>query len=264
MDEGAYVDFLCRAFEPVVRHLAPGGTICINLSNGIFEPGLPTRSLYRERLLIALRDRFQLHLADTLIWFNPCRPPGPVQWASKTRQQLNDSYETIHVLTNDPLRFNADNRRVLQEHSKRHMALMAAGGESRHASYADGAYVLKPGSFGQITEGRIPRNVIMRGHRCADTQRYRNDAKALGLPIHGAMQPLEIPEFLIKFLSKEGDVVLDPFGGTCTTAMAAERQNRRWLVIEKCLDYIRPSAERFRNFAGFRMPRSIASWPTAA
>lgn len=25
-------------------------------------------------------------------------------------------------------------------------------------------------------------------------------------------------------------------------AYMAERQNRRWLVIEKCLDYIRPSA----------------------
>lgn len=260
-DEDQYIEFLVRAIEPIVRHLAPGGSIALNLTNDAFERGLPSRSLYRERLLLRLRSEFGLHLMDNLIWFNRSRPPSPVQWASKTRQQLNASYEVISWLCNDPSRVRANNRRVLEQHTARHMALMASGGEQRHASYADGNYVLRPGSFGTVTEGRIPRNVLERGHRCADTQRYRADAKALGLPIHGAMQPLSIPDFLIRLLTTEGDIVLDPFGGTVKTGMAAERLGRRWLVVERCLDYLRASAERFRTCAGFDMSPEMEYWP---
>ena len=263
-DETAYIDFLCRALEPVVAHLAPGGSICLNLPNDIFVPGLPSRSLYLERLMLALRDRFHLQLMDRLVWSNPSRPPGPMQWASKTRQQLNAGYEFIYWLTNDPSRVPADNRRVLEAHTQRHLALMAAGGEQREEVYGDGAYRLRPGSYANVTPGKIPKNVLTRGHRCADTLRYRADAKALGLPPHGAIQPISIPDFLIRFLSQEGDLVIDPFGGTVKTGMAAERLGRRWLVVEKMLDYLRASAERFRGCEGFHMPAGIEAWPRAA
>jgi DNA modification methylase len=251
-DEAEYVDFLTRALEPVIAHLAPGGSLCLNLTNDVFMPGSPARSLYRERLLIALSDRCGLKRMDTIIWFNRSKPPSPVQWASKKRVQLNAGYETIDWLCNDPSRITADNRRVLEAHTRRHLALMARGGEQREACYADGAYRLHPGSFGRPTEGRIPRNVLVRGHRCADTLQYRRDAQALGLPVHGAMQPLAIADFLIRYLSREGDLILDPFGGTVKTGMAAERNGRRWIVIEALLDFLRGAAERFRGMEGFR------------
>lgn len=260
--EDEYIDFITRALEPVVAHLAPGGSLCINLSNDCFEPGLPSRSFYRERLLLALRDRFGLRKLDTIIWFNPSKAPGPVQWASKQRVQLNVGYETIDWLSTDPTRISADNRRVLEAHTRRHMQLMARGGEARDASYSDGAYTLKPGRFGNQTAGRIPRNVLVRGHRCADAIEYRRDARALGLPVHGARQPLSIAEFLIRFLSNVGDLVVDPFGGTVTSGMAAERLGRRWLVIECMLDYLRAASERFRGFDGFHRP--IDDLPSAA
>lgn len=251
-DEEAYIDFICRALEPIVAHLAPGGSICLNLSNDCFVPGSPARSLYRERLLIRLCDRMGLHRMDSIIWANTSKPPGPVAWASKQRVQLNVGYEYIDWLTNDPSRITSDNRRVLEAHTRRHLALIAQGGEQRDASYSDGAYRIHPGRFGNATEGRIPRNVLVRGHRCADAIQYREDARALGLPVHGARQPLSIPDFLIRFLTRAGDLVIDPFGGTATTAMAAERLGRRWLVIEAMLDYLRGAAERFRTFPGFR------------
>lgn len=250
-DEEAYIDFICRALEPIVAHLAPGGSICLNLSNDCFVPGSPARSLYRERLLIRLCDRMGLHKLDSLIWCNPSKPPGPVAWASKKRVQLNVGFEFIDWLTNDPSRITSDNRRVLEAHTRRHLALIAGGGECRDATYSDGAYRIHPGRFGNPTEGRIPRNVLVRGHRCADAIQYREDARALGLPVHGARQPLSIPDFLIRFLTRAGDLVVDPFGGTCTTGMAAERLGRRWLVIESMLDYLRGAAERFRGFPGF-------------
>lgn len=252
-DEDQYIDFICRAMEPLVKHLTPGGSLCLNLANDVFERGLPSRSLYRERLLLALCDRFSLHRMDTIIWSNPSKAPGPVRWASMQRVQLNVGYETIEWLTNDPTRIRSDNRRVLEAHSDRHQALIRAGGEQRTQSYSDGAYRIHPGRFSNPTSGRIPKNVLVRGHNCADARRYRQDACALDLPVHGARQPLSIPDFLVRFLADTGDLIVDPFGGTATTGMAAERHGRRWLVVEAMLDYLRAGAMRFQNFPGFHL-----------
>jgi site-specific DNA-methyltransferase (cytosine-N4-specific) len=128
---------------------------------------------------------------------------------------------------------------------------MAVGGEGRLATYGDGANRIRPDSFGRVTTGRIPRNVIERGHACGDTMAYRRHAHALGLPIHGAMQPTSIPDFFIRFLTEPGDLVVDPFGGTVKTGLAAERLGRRWLVTEWMLEYLRGAAEMFRGFSGF-------------
>lgn len=203
--------------------------------------------------MLTLCDRFALHRMDTLIWSNPSKAPGPVRWASMARVQLNVGYETIDWLTNDPTRVRSDNRRVLEPHSDRHQALIRAGGEQRSQSYSDGAYRIHPGRFSTPTPGRIPKNVLVRGHSCTDARRYRKDARDLGLPVHGARQPLSIPEFLVRFLSDVGDLIVDPFGGTVTTGMAAQRQGRRWLVVEAMLDYLRAGAVRFQDCKGFRL-----------
>lgn len=259
-----YVDFITAALEPIVRKLVPGGSICINIGQDCFEEGSPARSMINERVLIALHDRLGLHLMDRLIWHNPSKAPGPIQWASKTRQQLNTAWEPIYWLSPSPKLVRADNRRVLEPHSAKHVRLMESGGEKRDASYADGAYVLRPGKFGKVTEGRIPRNVLTRGHRCADTLQYRRDAQRLRLPVHGAKFPISIPEFLIRFLSEPGDLVVDCFGGSGTTAIAAEQLGRRWLITDNVLEYLRGGAERFRSFDGFYMPDRVEQWPMAA
>lgn len=49
---------------------------------------------------------------------------------------------------------------------------------------------------------------------------------------HPARFPVTLPDFFIRLLTRTGDLVVDPFAGTCTTAVAAERLDRRWLVAE--------------------------------
>jgi DNA modification methylase len=49
---------------------------------------------------------------------------------------------------------------------------------------------------------------------------------------HPARFPLQLPSFFIKLMTLPGQLVFDPFGGTCTTAVAAENLGRRWLVTE--------------------------------
>ncbi len=49
---------------------------------------------------------------------------------------------------------------------------------------------------------------------------------------HPARFPVELPQFFINLLTQPGQLVLDPFAGTCTTAVAVEGLGRRWLVTE--------------------------------
>ena len=143
VSEAQYVDWIVRHLEPIVRNLVPGGSIALNISNDIFLAG-GARSLYRERLLLALHDRLGLYKVDELIWHNPSKPPGPVRWASIERTQLNVAWEPIYWLTNDPRALRTDNRRVLQAHSERHLKLISQGGEQRHGEFSDGAYRVHP------------------------------------------------------------------------------------------------------------------------
>jgi hypothetical protein len=51
----------------------------------------------------------------------------------------------------------------------------------------------------------------------------RAKARVQGLPVHGALMPLPLALFLVKFLTRQGDLVVDGFGGWGTSAMAAEQ-----------------------------------------
>lgn len=55
---------------------------------------------------------------------------------------------------------------------------------------------------------------------------------------HPAVFPLEIPHRLTKLFTFWGDTVLDPFGGTGTTAIAALRLGRNAIVVDQNRDYI--------------------------
>jgi len=248
----AYVAWICKTLEPLVKNLAPGGSICLNVSNDIFLPGMPARSTYVERLVIALEDELGLYKMDTLIWENKSKPPGPIRYASIDRTQLNVVYEPILWFTNNPLLVKSDNRRVLEAHSQRHLDLIAGGGEQREGSFSDGAYTVKPGRYANPTEGRIPRNILSFGHRCAEQTAYKKAARAMGLPAHGAPMPLKLAKFLINLLTVPGEVVAEPFGGSMTTASAAEQLGRRWIASECVVEYVMGGSTRFVHRPGYQ------------
>jgi DNA modification methylase len=250
--EPEYVDWICKTMEPVVKNLVPGGSICLNVSNDIFMPGLPSRSLYRERLIIALHDRLGLHKMDEIIWHNPSKAPAPVKWASMERVQLNVAWEPVYWLTNDPSRVRSDNRRVLLEHTERHLKLIQSGGEQRTASFADGAYNIHPGRFSNQTAGRIPRNVLTIGHQDKAQREYKDQAKAMGINAHGAPFPSRLAAFFIEFLTEPYELVADPFAGSFTLPAEAERLGRRWIGTEQIMEYVAGAASRFTGAAGFQ------------
>jgi DNA modification methylase len=69
-------------------------------------------------------------------------------------------------------------------------------------------------------------------------------AKKVG---HPAPFPIELPARCIKLYTFEGDVILDPFMGSGTTAIAAKMLNRHYMGYEVDLEYIRLARERIKN-----------------
>jgi len=74
---------------------------------------------------------------------------------------------------------------------------------------------------------------------------YTLRCRAAGLKPHPARFPAALPEFFIRLLTEEGDIVLDPFAGSNTTGAVAEVLNRRWIAVEILEDYLRASRFRF-------------------
>ena len=50
---------------------------------------------------------------------------------------------------------------------------------------------------------------------------------------HPSQKPLQIVERLVLAGTNESDLIIDPFSGTGTTGVAAEKHNRKWVMIEK-------------------------------
>jgi site-specific DNA-methyltransferase (adenine-specific) len=61
---------------------------------------------------------------------------------------------------------------------------------------------------------------------------------------HPSQKPIAIAERIVKLWTNPGDLVLDCFLGTGTTAIACERLERRWAGIEKDAEYVEIARKR--------------------
>ena len=65
--------------------------------------------------------------------------------------------------------------------------------------------------------------------------------------IHPTQKPIELMSDLIKIHSNENDIVLDPFMGSGTTAVAATLNNRKWIGFETEPKYIELANKRLEQ-----------------
>jgi site-specific DNA-methyltransferase (adenine-specific) len=81
-----------------------------------------------------------------------------------------------------------------------------------------------------------------------DTRRRRNVwsvPSANGNGWHFACMPQQLVKTCIKGTSRQGDCVLDPFHGSGTTGIVANRMGRQYVGIEPCAEYIEKSEQHF-------------------
>ena len=76
---------------------------------------------------------------------------------------------------------------------------------------------------------------------------------------HEAQFPLELPRRVIRIFSGKGDLVIDPFMGLGTTAVAAIWEERRYIGIDYVPEYVEKAAARIAlESAGCRMTLDLA------
>jgi site-specific DNA-methyltransferase (cytosine-N4-specific) len=255
-----YVRWFIPFATEILRILKDDGSFVLNIG-GSYNEGTPTRSLYHFHLLIALVEEVGFHLAQECFWYNPAKMPMPAEWVTVRRIRVKDSVEYVWWFSKTPWP-KASNSRVLKEYSPDMIRLSRRG---VRPTVRPSGHVIRD-SFDKVEAGgAIPPNVVEDGlpdelnlpvpeamlkfGNNAANDEYAKRSKQLGLKMHPARFPPALPEFFIKLLTDEDDIVIDPFAGSNTTGVVAEGLRRRWIAMERVSEYLHASKVRFERSA---------------
>ena len=237
-DADRYCDWFRPFAEGFHRILKNSGSLVIDIG-GAWVPGQPTRSLYHFKLLIMLVEEYGFHLCQEHYWWNPSKLPTPAEWVNVRRVRVKDAVNTVWWLSKTPYP-KANNKRILQPYSKSMEHLLKNGFKAK----------LRPSGhdisdkFNKDNGGAVPPNLLA----IANTEsngRYQNHCRAENIAIHPARFPAQLPKYFIRFLTDPGDLIVDPFGGSCVTGVVAENLKRRWVCCELSEEYLLGARARF-------------------
>lgn len=243
-----YVEWFLGFAKQIYRVLKDDGSFVLNVG-GSYNAGTPTRSVYHFKLLIALVEELKFHLAQECFWYNPAKMPAPAEWVTVRRVRIKDSVEYVWWFSKTPWP-KANNKNVLKPYSKDMLRLSQRG--VRETVRPSGHHINS--SFVSVEAGgSIPSNVVEEAYpeamlkfgNNASNDEFTKRCKELGIKIHPARFPTSLPEFFIKFLTDEDDIVLDPFAGSNTTGVVSEQLGRRWIALDLSRDYLEASKVRF-------------------
>ena len=122
----------------------------------------------------------------------------------------------------------------------------------------DGKYSMKSSKFFtqdieyiiRIYESGVSLNKVWNEERTKSDSRYYMKRQKFKQPKgkHGTMKPVELIERFIELSSNENDIVLDPFMGSGTTAIACLNTNRNYIGFELDKKYCELANNRIKEF----------------
>lgn len=260
-----YVEQLVQVTRELVRVLAPTGSIWVNLGDKFSGAqqqnsgrqskassstywkatnpkvtGIPNKSLMGLpwRYALACIDELGLALRAEVIWSKPNGLPESVrdrvrrsheQWFHFTKQ---DSYYSDLDQIREPYAAASHERAAYGFDSSMKGRMLGSPTDTRESA--------TPG-WQPSPLGRIPGSVWSIG-----SEALRDVPESLGVQ-HFAAFPSEWPRRLIKAWCPPSGAVLDPFGGTGTTAMVANELGRTGISVDLSHDYSRLARWRCRQ-----------------
>ena len=244
-DQLEYVDWLLQFAKMVYKKLRDDGSFVIDIG-GAYEKGTPSYSLYQFRVLIRMCDEIGFKLAQPFYWHNPSALPAPIEWVNKRKLRAKTSVNTVWWLCKDPKACKANVSNVLAPYSSRMEKLFEHPEEfvKEEGTERPSGHVMGKSSWSKNNGGAIPPNMLQISNSESNSQ-YLRFCKLVGVKGHPARFPAGLPEFFIKFLTDEGDLVVDIFSGSNTTGSVAEKLNRRWLGFDLSQEYVAASVFRF-------------------
>lgn len=233
-----YVDWFKPFAVQFQRVLKDTGSFVVDIG-GAWNKGYPTRNLYHFKLLIMLCEELGFHLAQDFYWWNPSKLPTPAEWVTVRRVRVKDAINTVWWLSKTPWP-KASNRRVLQPYSSSMQDLLNNGYRAKKRPSGHDIST----KFCVDNGAAIPPNLIAIPNTESNSfyLRYCEDR---GFKPHPARYPSELPEYFIRMLTEPGDVVIDPFAGSCVTGEVCERTKRHWKCVELRDDYCTAAIGRF-------------------
>ena len=212
-----YVNWFLPFSSEMLRVLKPTGTFVLNIKEKVVDG---ERHTYVIDLIKEMRKQGWLW-TEEFIWHKKNSYPG--KWSNRFR----DSWERL-------LQFN----KVKHFHMYQEEVMVPVGdwAKSRLRKLSDTDKIRdnsKSGSkFGKNVSNWLerefvyPTNVLHLATECNNKN-------------HSAAFPNELPQWFIKLFTKDGDVVLDPFMGSGTTVIVANKLGRVGIGIEIVRDYFK-------------------------
>jgi len=220
-----YVSWFLPKSKEFLRVLKPTGTFILNIKEKA-ENG--ERHPYVLELIMELRKQGWLW-TEEFIWHKKNTHPG--KWPNRFR----DAWERC-------LQFNKTrNFKMYQEAvmvpigdwSKHRLKNLSKTDLTRAHSRVGSGFGKKIANW--LGKDKVyPSNVLYLATECGNKN-------------HSTVFPVELPAWFIRLFTNEGDLVLDPFAGSGTTAVACQRLNRSYLMIDIGTGYKKVAEERLSH-----------------
>jgi len=201
-----YIEWFAPAAENIKRYLADDGSFLLNIKEGVNDG---VRGLYVHELLIFLVEKVGFKFIDEIIWKKPAIP-------GSFPNRFKDGFERLfHLALSKKPKFHPERVRTQSKKAFR---------------YKDVTKARKPGE-GALVEGKFSEGLAFP----SNVLEFNTNNESVA---HPAVFPLPLAEFLIKVFSDENDIVCDPFLGSGTTLLAAQKLRRRCFGIETKKEYV--------------------------
>lgn len=210
-----YVDWFLPISEQLLRVLKPTGTFVLNIKEKVVEG---ERSTYVMELILAMRKQGWLW-TEEFIWHKKNSYPG--KWPNRFR----DSWERL-LQFNKAKHFNMYQEEVMVpmgDWAKTRLKKLSDTDKTRDDSKVGSGFGKNISNW-LDRDKAYPTNVLHLATECNNKN-------------HSAAFPQELPEWFIKLFTKENDTVLDPFMGSGTTLVVANRMKRNSIGIEIVPEY---------------------------
>ncbi len=210
-----YVEWFLPKSEQFLRVLKPTGTFILNIKEKVFNG---ERHTYVLELVLKMRRQGWLW-TEEFVWHKKNCYPG--KWPNRFR----DAWERC-LQFNKQKKFNMyqDNVVVpMGDWAKSRLRNLSGTDKVRDESRVESGFGKNVSNWLK-RDMAYPTNVLHLATECANKN-------------HSATFPLALPEWFIKLFTEKGDVVLDPFVGSGTSAVAAKRLRRRYIGIDSSHEF---------------------------
>lgn len=221
-----YAKFMLGFHDEFWRVLADNGSFVLNIKDKVVNG---VRDRYVWKTIMELSN-CGWNCIDDYLWVKPNAMPG--YWPNR----LRDEWEyCFHLTKNKKFNMYQDAvKRPIGNWAPKRLEKLEGKSKTRHNSENESG-------FGRDLTKWVNKDLVLPGNAVQVPLVGKN----MG---HPAVFPVGLPEFFIKLFSKPGDRILDPFGGSGSTGVAAMELQRSAVLIDNNEKYVDSMIERLKEF----------------